>query len=265
MTRECAVITGASSGIGEALANEFAAGGFDLVLVARSEDKLKALARQLKRDHGVRVRVEPTDLSKRGAPAALARSLKAAKVTTTALVNNAGILEQGFFTEMPAARHQQLVDLNIVALTGLLSQFLPPMVDRGHGRILNVASIASFQPVPTLATYAATKAYVLSLTESLSEELVGTGVTATALCPGVTATGMLDGAQEKNEGLSIPSFAIGEATDVAARGYQACMKGEVVCIPGAINQASVLSGRATPRWLLRRVSGMVGRYASRKR
>ncbi len=259
------MITGASSGIGEALAAEFAAGGFDLVLVARSEDKLRTLAKKLKRDHGVRARVEPQDLSKRGAAGNLARRLRQDRVDITALVNNAGILEQGFFTDMSATTQQRLVDLNISSLTGLLAQFLPPMVDRAHGRVLNVASIAAFQPVPSLATYAATKAYVLSLTESLSEELVGTGVTATALCPGVTATAMMEGAKEKNEGLLIPDFVVGDAEDVAHRGYQACMKGEVVCVPGVINRASVLSSRSTPRWLLRRITGVVGRYAGRKK
>ena len=265
MTKECALITGASSGIGEALAGEFADGGFDLVLVARSEDKLKRLARALKSEHGVRVRVEPADLSRRGAPAALAKRLREAGVDVTALVNNAGILEQGLFVDMPKTSHQRLLELNVTALTGLISEFLPVMVERGQGRLLNVASIAAFQPVPSLAVYAATKAYVLSLTESLSEELVGTGVSATALCPGITATNMVAGIKAKNEGLVIPDFVIGDAADVARRGFKACMKGEVVCVPGAINQASVLSSRTTPRWLLRRVTGAVGRYVGKKR
>lgn len=261
---ERALITGASSGIGEALAAEFAADGFDLVLVARSEDKLKKLATELKAEHGVKVRVEPADLSKPGAAAALAKKLKQARLPLTTIVNNAGVLEHGSFVDIPAARHQQLIDLNISGLTAMLGAFLPDLVERGQGRVLNVASIAAFQPVPALATYAATKAYVLSLAESLSEELKGTGVTVTALCPGVTDTNMVSGAQAKSSQLTIPGFMIGDVGDVAREGFRACMKGEVICVPGLINQVSTLTSRTTPKWLLRRVSGIVGRYTTRK-
>lgn len=261
---ERALITGASSGIGEALAAEFAAGGFDLVLVARSEDKLRRLARELRAEHGVKVRVEPTDLLASGAAAALARRLKKARLPVTALVNNAGVLEHGRFVDIPAAQHRQLIDLNISGLTAMLAEFLPGMVERGEGRVLNVASIAAFQPVPSLATYAATKAFVLSLTESLSEELKGTGVTATALCPGITDTNMVSGAQQKSDHLWFPDFVVGDAGDVAGQGYRACLKGEVICVPGLINQVSTLGTRSTPKWLLRRVSGIIGRYSTRK-
>ena len=162
---------------------------------------------------------------------------------------------------MPAATHESLIDLNISGLTTMLSHFLPPMVERGRGRILNVASIAAFQPVPGLATYAATKAYVLSLTESLSEELAGTGVSITALCPGFTATNMVSTAQEKSGGMKIPQFMIGDADDVARQGYRACLKGEVICVPGTVNLAATVSGRVMPKWLLRRISGAMGRYS----
>jgi short-subunit dehydrogenase len=264
MAKETALITGASSGIGEALATEFAAGGFDLVLVARSEDRLKRLARELRARHGVKVRVEPADLSKPASAPRLAKTLREADLAVTALVNNAGVLEHGRFADIPASKHRQLIDLNIGGLTAMLSAFVPDMVDRGQGRVLNVASIAAFQPLPSLSTYAATKAFVLSLTESLSEELKGTGITATALCPGVTATNMLSGAQAKNEQLRIPDFMVGDVTDVAREGYRACMKGEVICVPGLINQVSTLTTRNTPKWLLRRVTGIVGRYTTRE-
>jgi short-subunit dehydrogenase len=263
MTTKTALITGASSGIGEALAGEFAAGGFDLVLVARSEDKLKRLAGELKARHGVKVRVEPADLSRPTAAAALAKKLKQARLPITALVNNAGVLEHGSFADTPASRHQQLIDLNIGGLTSMLSAFVPDMVDRGEGRVLNVASIAAFQPLPSLATYAATKAYVLSLTESLSEELKGTGVTVTALCPGVTDTNMVSSAQAKSGQLNIPDFMIGDAADVARAGYTACLEGEVICVPGLINQVSTLTTRNTPKWLLRKLMGMAGRHTLR--
>lgn len=258
------MVTGASSGIGEELARLFAKGGHDLVLVARSAEKLEKLAGQLGRKYKVQVRVEPADLSRRTAGKALAASMRKQDIEIDVLVNNAGVLEHEPFVEMPESDHKRLIDLNVSGLTSMLNHFLPPMVERGSGRVLNVASIAAFQPVPGLATYAATKAYVLSLTESLAEELLGSGVTITALCPGITATGMVSNAQEKSSGLKkIPAFLIGDVHDVASQGYQACMKGDVICVPGTLNLATTLTGRALPKWLLRRLSGVVGRYTSR--
>ncbi|MES2259747.1 MAG: SDR family oxidoreductase [Pseudomonadota bacterium] len=255
-----ALITGASSGIGEALAACFARDGHDLVLVARSADKLKALAASLSAAHAVKVTVAPADLSRPGAAADLAASMKRKKIAVDVLVNCAGVLEAGAFAGMPAERHQELIDLNVSGLTAMLAHFVPPMVARGSGRILNVASIAAFQPVPSLATYAATKAYVLSLTESLSEELKGTGVTITALCPGITATNMVSTAQEANARLAqLPGFVIGKVEQVAEEGYQACMKGEVIKVPGVLNLAGTLASRATPKWLMRRITGLLGR------
>ena len=255
-----ALITGASSGIGEQLARCFAKGGFELVLVARSADKLEALAEELQAAHGVAVRVQPADLSLPDAAAALGAALKRRHVAVDVLVNNAGVLEQGAFRDIDARRHQQMIDLNVAGLTAMLAQFLPGMCERGWGRVLNVASIAAFQPVPTLATYAATKAYVLSLTEALSEELKGSGVTITALCPGVTATQMVSRAAEANGSLGkLPAFMIGDAADVAAEGYRACLNGEVIRVPGVLNLAGTLAARATPKWLLRSLSGAVTR------
>ena len=176
------------------------------------------------------------------------------------LVNNAGVLAQGPFVGMSAASHQQMIDLNVGGLTAMLSAFVPAMVERGSGRVLNVASIASFQPVPSLSTYAATKAFVLSLTESLSEELRGSGVSVTALCPGITATRMLETAIAANAQVSrIPGVLIGDVDDVARQGFEACMQGDVICVAGVLNQAAVLASRSTPKWLLRRVSGLLGR------
>lgn len=255
-----ALITGASSGIGEALAARFAQGGHDLVLVARSAATLEALAVRLAADHGVRARAVPVDLSRPEGPAELAAAMKRARRRIDILVNNAGVLEHGSFVGMPAARHQQLIDLNVSGLTAMLAHFVPPMVRRGAGRVLNVASIAAFQPVPSLATYAATKAYVLSLTESLAEELEGSGVSVTALCPGITATGMLSRAQAASRELKqLPGFVVGRADEVAEAGYAACMRGEVIEVPGIVNRAAIISGRAAPKWLLRRLSGAVVR------
>jgi uncharacterized protein len=255
-----ALITGASSGIGEALAGCFARDGHALVLVARRRDKLQALAEALRSAHGVRVDVLPADLARPGAAQDLAATLRRRRRSIDVLVNNAGVLEQGLFASHDAARHSQIIDLNVSGLTAMIAAFLPAMLARGSGRILNVASIAAFQPVPGLATYAATKAYVLSLTESLAEELRDSGVTVTALCPGITATAMLDGASGQNPRLKqLPGFVIGDVGEVAAEGYRACLAGEVISVPGLLNQAATTAGRAVPKWMLRRLSGWLGR------
>lgn len=260
--RKTALITGASSGIGEALAACFAAGDFNLVLVARSVDKLEALAQKLTSEYKVNAWVERADLSKLNAAGELAATMKRNNIHVDVLVNNAGVLEQGAFADIATDRHQDLIDLNVSGLTAMLAHFLPPMLAHGYGRILNVASIAAFQPVPSLATYAATKAYVLSLTESLSEELKGSGVSITALCPGITATSMLDAVQDANSRLAqLPRFLIGDVAAVAADGYQACMKGEVIRVPGVLNLAATVAARATPKWLMRRIAGTIGRNA----
>ena len=255
-----ALVTGASSGIGEVLAGYFAEGGFDVILVARSADKLRALATELETSHGISVHVAAADLAKPNAAVNLQALLKRKKLQPDVLVNCAGVLSQGAFKAMDAATHQQIIDLNISGLTAMISAFLPGMLELAEQgrpcRILNVASIAAFQPIPMLATYA----YVLSLTESLSEELKGSGVTVTALCPGVTATAMLSNAASANEKVSsIPSFMVGHVNDVARQGFEACMRGDVICIPGTINQAAMLASRSTPKWLVRKLGGIFGR------
>jgi len=153
---------------------------------------------------------------------------------------------------------------NVMAHCAAAMRSNTPTEDGERGVVVNVASIAAFQPVPSLATYAATKAYVLSLTESLSEELKGTGVSITALCPGITATNMMSTAQGANPELAqLPGMLVGNADVVAAEGYEACMKGEVIRVPGIVNLAITLTSRASPRWLLRRISGTLGRKTLR--
>jgi short-subunit dehydrogenase len=170
------------------------------------------------------------------------------------------VLEYGPFAGMTPETHRRMIELNVGALTQMLAHFVPPMVERGRGRVLNVASVAAFQPIPSLATYAATKAYVLSLTESLSEELRGSGVTVTALCPGITATAMLAAATSGNPQLGrLPGMLVGSAQDVADEGYEACLRGETVRVPGLLNLAGTLASRAAPRWLVRRVGGALAR------
>jgi hypothetical protein len=255
-----ALVTGASAGIGEALAHRFAAGGHDVVLVARRADALRRLARGIADAHGVRAWAVPADLAAPGAAEALAGAMRRARRPIDVLVNNAGVLDYGPFVDATPAQHRRMVDLNVGALTELLARLVPPMVDRGRGRILNVASIAAFQPIPSLATYAATKAYVLSLTESLAEELRGTGVTATALCPGITRTDMLAGAAGTHAKLgTLLAPLVGEVDRVADEGYEACMRGETIRVPGALNLATTLASRATPRWLVRRLGGAMAR------
>lgn len=261
-TRETVLITGASAGIGARLAQHFAMGGFDLVLVARSKDKLDALAERLRGEHALTVTVLPADLSVPGAAKALYDALARKKIAIDILVNNAGVMELGGFNSITPERHQALIALNVAMLTDMTSRFLGPMIERGRGRILNVASIAAFQPVPSLASYAASKAYVLSLTESLSEELKGTGVSVTALCPGITETDMVSQARDANPAASkLPPFFIGDVDDVAAQGYAACMAGEVIRVPGTMNLMATLAVRATPKWAVRALTGMVGRLA----
>ena len=257
-----ALITGASSGIGEALAHCFAKDGFNVILVARSADKLKALSLELQNDHQADVQVCPADLARSGAAEKLAAALARKKVHVDVLVNCAGVLEQGEFTAVSPAKHQNIIDLNISGLTAMLSAFVPAMATRGSGRVLNVASIAAFQPIPTLASYAASKAYVLSLSESLAEELRGSGVTVTTLCPGITATNMLKKAAGVNDKLGkLPGFLIGDVQEVAEMAFKACMSGDAICVPGAINRAAMIASRGTPKWLVRRIGGLFGRKA----
>jgi len=256
------LITGASSGIGEALARRFARAGHPLVLSARSEHKLHTLATALHAEAGVEVVVEACDLAQREAPAALAATLRRRRIAIDVLVNNAGVLQQGEFASIAPERHQELIDLNVSALTAMLAHFVPPMRERRRGRVLNVASIAAFQPIPMLATYAATKAFVLSLSESLADELKDAGVTVTALCPGITDTHMLSSAIAANARLGkLPGFLIGDVDQVADEGYRACMQGSVIAVPGVVNQAVTFAARATPKWLLRRVAGTIARRA----
>jgi short-subunit dehydrogenase len=256
---ETVLVTGASSGIGEELAKVFAEHGHDLILVARSEDKLEKLADELAAEHNVAVSVRPMDLSKKGSASRLARGLEREGYPVDVLVNNAGVLQHGAFVDMSPADHQRIVQLNVAGLTDMLAHFLPTMVERGSGRVLNVASIASFMPVPSLATYAATKAYVLSLGEALAEELRGSGVTVTTLCPGVTDTHMMDEAMAGSEKLKLPGLMVGDPAAVAREGFRACMKGETIVVPGTINQALTLTARTTPKWLLQRLTGLMGR------
>ncbi len=262
-----ALITGASSGIGLALAQKLAAKGYDVILVARSVDKLQALARELSARHGVKAQVAAADLTQTASVQNLATLLQRQGISIRVLVNCAGVLHQDAFIKMQAEQVQQMIDLNITALTAMLHAMLPMMVNHvaeqgGKAHVLNVASIAAFQPIPMLAAYAASKAYVLSLSESLAEELLGSGVSVTTLCPGITATNMLAQAKGANDKLSqLPSFLIADVHDVAQTAIEATLRGDAICVPGAVNQLGMLASRSTPKWLVRKVGGLLGRRA----
>ncbi len=266
MTDSCetVLITGASGGIGLELARVFAAHSYDLVLVARRAPQLEALAERCRSEHGVRVEVMSMDLLTPDAPAMLVQQLLDSDLRVDILVNNAGLLDMGGFAEIEIDRHERLLQLNVVVLASLTRRLLPAMVSRGRGRILNVASTSSFQPVPSLALYAASKAFVLSLSESLSEELKGTGVTVTALCPGITKTDMYDRAHNEHDSVrSLPTLFISDVEDVAREGFEACVAGRAVVVPGLPNRMLAGSVGLYPRWLVRGVGGLIGRRSTR--
>lgn len=258
--RETALVTGASSGIGRLLAETLAGRGFDLIAVARREPELDALAERCRSAHGSTVRVLPMDLLAPDAAHELAARTEAEGLRIDVLVNNAGRMDLGRFAEIPVEDHERLLQLNVVVLSALTRRLLPGMVERGRGRILNVASTSSFQPVPGLALYAASKAFVLSLSESLSEELVGTGVTVTALCPGFTRTDMFDRARREHAAVRrIPGFLVSDAESVAREGVDACLAGRPVVVPGLANRLGTSLVQLQPRWLVRAVGGRIGR------
>ncbi|HEY7216177.1 MAG TPA: SDR family oxidoreductase [Thermoanaerobaculia bacterium] len=253
--RQTALVTGASGGIGWELARAFAAGGYDLVLVARSGGKLEQLAGELRNRHGVAVRVLAKDLTAHGAPDEIFQELEGVGTAVDVLVNNAGFATFGPFAETDLASELEEIQLNVAVLTHLTKRFLPGMLARRRGGVLNVASTAAFQPGPLMAVYYATKAYVLSFSEALGEELRGGGVTVTALCPGPTATGFQARAEMQDSGLFTGPLKVMDAAAVARAGYEGFQKGKRIVIPGLINKLGVQSVRVSPRALATRLVG----------
>jgi uncharacterized protein len=268
------LITGASAGLGFEFARLFAAQGFPLVLVARREDKLASLARVLRKDFEVDVRVIPADLTAPTAVEDLLTALQEAGVLVRVLINNAGVGSYGPFLDRDRDVYRRLIDLNVQALTGLARGLLPNMVacaeaenslaaNRCRPGIMNVASTAAFQPGPLMAVYFATKSYVLSFSEALHEEVKGQGVVVSAFCPGPTRTGFF------HQGDMIPTGVLTE-NDVAehhrrdarrmdpgvaaAVGYQGFLKGQAIVVPGFRNQLLAQAGRFLPRSLVRRLA-----------
>ncbi len=251
MTRRTALISGASGGIGYELSKLLAADGYDLVLVARSEQKLEQIAASLSSTYGVNAIAIGKDLSDPASPDEIFATLEAQSTSVDVLVNNAGFGVHGPFAETALAEELNMLQLNVVSLTRLTKLFLPGMIERGWGRILNVGSTASFQPGPLMAVYCASKAYVLNFSEAIAEELRGTGVSVTALCPGVTRTGFQSRAHVEN----IPLVKSGSmsAEQVAKIGYKALMRGKRVVVPGLMNWLIAFSVRFTPRSLVTRL------------
>jgi short-subunit dehydrogenase len=247
-TRPVAVVTGASAGIGRELAHVLAREGHDLVLVARREAELTELARELKEKHGVDSQVRPTDLAEPGAARQLVESLGNVDV----LVNNAGFGGHGAFVSRDRDAELRMIAVNVAALTDLTRLVLPGMVARGRGSILNVASTAAFQPGPFMAVYYATKAYVLSFSQAIAEELSGTGVTVTCLCPGVTETEFQKVAGVEHVPLTKGPLSM-TAAAVAEAAYKGMARGRLLVVPGVHNKIGAQSTRIAPRRLMLKV------------
>ena len=256
MSKGTVLITGASSGIGEELARLFAKKHYDLIITARRQDRLNALAEELAPDTQVTSIV--CDLGMDDGVDQLVKEVEGSELQVDILVNNAGVSYPGPIQDLSVDEVDSMINLNVRALTRLTHLFLPTMIQRGSGKILNVGSVASFQPVPSLSVYAASKAFVLSFTEALSEDLRGSGVSVTALCPGLTQTEMIDAVSSQE---NIPAFLIASAASVAREGYDALMSHEVIRIPGLANQATVNWVKYTPRWLVRNWGGVFARTA----
>ena len=248
---ETVLITGASSGIGWELAGCFAAEGCRLVLVARSTPALETLAKKLWQAHGVEVIVLAFDLARPESPRRIFDALQARSVTVDVLVNNAGFGTHGDFAELPVQRELEMVQVNVNALMELTALFLPGMIVRNRGGLLNVGSVAGFQPGPGMAVYYATKAFVLSFTEALAEELRPTHLVVSVLCPGPTATNfgaVARGQKERRHKVSKMT-----ALAVARAGHRAFRRGRITVIPGWLNRGLVFLVRLTPRWFPRKI------------
>ena len=246
MGQQTALITGASGGIGAELAKLCAAGGFNLVLVARDAERMAQLAAGLARAHGIQVRVLAADLADPLAPARLFGQLQPAPIDI--LINNAGFGLRGAFAETDWAADARLMQVNMTAPAHLTKLFLPGMIERRRGRILNVASTAAFVPGPFMAMYYSSKAFLLSFSEAVANEVKGTGVTVTVLCPGPTRTEFFERAGIAGSKLSQgPSMT---AADVAAEGYRAMMAGKTQVIAGARNRWLMRGVRIAPRGMV---------------
>lgn len=258
-TRRVALVTGASAGLGAQFAQLFARNGHDVILVARSVDRLEQLATTL-REHKVTVHVVAEDLAKAGAADRVWAQVAALGLEVEFLVNNAGFGSAGAFLDLPLASEVEMIDLNCATLVQLCHRFGSAMRARRSGRILNIASTAGFQPGPYMATYYATKAFVVSFSEALAFELQNHGVTVTCHCPGATATEFAGRAgNDKSRLFQRPGVAKADA--VAAHAYQAMMQGKVLAVFGLLNWLTVQLVRLSPRAVVRRITASLNQPA----
>jgi uncharacterized protein len=252
-SRQTALVTGASNGIGLELAKQFAAHGFNLVITARHLDALEALAGQIEGKHGVKVTVIAGDLTDPETPQRLFDAVAAENIHVDYLINNAGFGLGGEFVDTDLTRELEMIQVNIVALINLTKLFLPAMLKKNSGGIMNVASTAAFQAGPLMSVYYASKAFVLSFSEALDEELHKSKVRVTCLCPGSTATNFAETALLSNSNL-FAKGAVATPEEVAVYGFKAMMRGERVAVVGARNKAMVLAERFVPRRLVNRLA-----------
>jgi short-subunit dehydrogenase len=243
--RQTALITGASSGIGEAIARRLAGRSYDCVLAARRTDRLESLARELEQAHGVSAKVITSDLGERGGSRLLIDSVAALGVSVDVLVNNAGFGVYGKLIDQPESRVMQMIELNMVSLTALTHHYVKEMVARKGGRVLQVSSVGAYQPTPLYAIYSATKSYVLSFSEALNHELYGTGVSVTTMSPGLTSTEFHDVAAHKKP--KWMRFATMTADDVAEIGIRSMLRGRSVVTTGIMNKLMAVLVKLMPR------------------
>jgi short-subunit dehydrogenase len=242
-----ALVTGASSGIGAAIAKELASRGFSIALTARREERLNTLATDLTSEYGVAAEAIACDLGVPEERERLADELRARGRAVEVLVNNAGFGHQADFSTSPRERMIEMVRLNVEAVVDLSSRFLTPMVERGRGSVINIASTAAFQPLPGSAVYAASKSFVLSFSEAIRTELRGSGVTVTAVCPGPVRTEFTDVAGVSGVEDRTPSAVWMSAEDIARHAVDGAAHDRRVVVPGALNRASALAGQHSPR------------------
>jgi short-subunit dehydrogenase len=253
-TRRTALITGASGGFGTEFARLFASDGFDLILVARSGAAMEEIAQLEEERHGISVTVLPKDLSKPGAARDLMASVNERHLHVDALVNNAGFSTYGPFAETDEGTLADMLEVNMTTLTQLTRACLPGMIAHGWGRVLLLGSVGSFSPAPMTAAYAATKAYVLSLGLALAEELKGTGVSVTTLCPGPTRTGFQTRAQMDDSKL-VAGRRLPAAEDVADAGYAAMKRGRPYLVTGGPSRLFAFGTRFLPRTMATTIAG----------
>ncbi|PEN14223.1 short-chain dehydrogenase [Longibacter salinarum] len=257
-SRETVLVTGASSGIGAELARCFARSGSDVALLARREEALNEHAQSLQDTYGVAAHVLPFDLSTPGIGREVVDRVDALGLTIDVLVNNAGFGNRGSFVDTEDREQLDMINVNISALTHLARLLLPGMLDRGRGGILNVGSTAGFQPGPNMAVYYATKAYVLSFSEALAQEVSGSGVTVTCLAPGPTKTDFADRA-EMHDTLLFESGAAMSPAAVANYGYDAFRRGDTLAVPGLPNKVGAFATRFLPRSVASKVAAYLHR------